>query len=1348
MLVSRYTLLYFIGLLSFFITGFRAGAQKISFDHLSVEQGLSQSSVLCITQDDKGFIWLGTRYGLNRFDGTHVVVYKNNPADSRSLSNNYINTLFFDLEGTLWVGTANGLDIFNAASNSFARIYLPGFNKDQQPEIYGLAEGKKEELWLGTSKGLFYCGNTATVRFIPAPQQEFPAEVKTKAIQKLFTDSKEGLWVATFKHLYHFSKTSDGYKTKEFKSDPADPSTLSDDVIQSIAEDKTGKIWIGTMNGLNCYDPVTGKFKSYRNQPSGNGLINNNVRSLVVDKSGKLWIGTQEGISIMNPVTRQIESLANNAEDEKSLSQNSVHSIFEDANGSIWIGTFFGGANVTHAITTSFTAWQHRNTKSSISNNVVSSIVADENNNLWIGTEGGGLNFYNRATGQFKTYKNEVGRQGSLNSNLVKTVFIDKDKNIWVGTHGGGLNLFNPKTQQFKYYLNNENRKHSEVEVLFEDSQHRFWVGNHSGLKVFERDGTNLSSIGYEDVLKNMDAKNISALAEDQHHNIWIGALEGLFLFRHTTKTIKPVSILNKTSPNINCILADTKGNVWIGLYNDGFAQYNNNDNTFTVYTTANGLPNNNVLGILEDDRNQLWLSTGNGLARFDPVAKTFQTYTTSDGLAGNEFNNNAFYKNRNGELFFGGMKGLTSFFPGKIERNTKASSLVFTGLKIFNTPVVINDEFKILHKDIGQTDHLRFSYQQNTFTIEFALLNFVRPDKNKYAYKLEGVHKDWTAINTPSATFTNLPAGNYTLQIKGVNNDGVLSQPVSMKITVSPPFWKTSWAYLLYALFVAAIVFLVVRFFYIRALLRRDKELHEIKLNFFTNISHEIRTHLTLIMAPIEKMQQENAHNNVLQHHLDNARKNASRLLKLVTELMDFRKAESHHLKLHIANHDLIAFLNDIYTSFEDVSLAKNIRASFVHDASAVNLYFDREQMEKVIYNLLTNAFKFTPPGGAIALHVESKGDKVKIHITDNGKGIAPQHLDKLFTNYFQVSDNKSQSSGYGIGLALSKTIVELHHGGLTVESTPATRNMEGSTCFTVTLLKGHEHFGTTELSQDITKNIATPENEKQTERVSNTAAEPEEKRYNILVTEDNDELRNLIKNCLRQYNVSECVNGVEGWEAATEEIPDLIISDVMMPEMDGFMLCQKLKTDERTSHIPVILLTAKSSQSDQVTGLDTGADLYLTKPFSTQVLELSVRNLLAAREKMRLKFSREFVLQPQNITINTVDEQFLTRLIGVIEEYMDHAEFNIELLSTKMMMSQSVLYKKIRALTDMSANDFAKMIRLKRAAQLLQQGQYSVFEVSVMVGFNDRKYFSKEFKKQFGKTPSEFIQSDEVSE
>jgi ligand-binding sensor domain-containing protein/signal transduction histidine kinase/DNA-binding response OmpR family regulator len=1318
--------------------GILVNGQKIAFDHLSVEKGLSQNSVFCMAQDDRGFMWFGTQYGLNRFDGYHILLYKNNPSDSNSLSHNYINSLLFDSQKTLWVGTDEGLNKLNAEKNSFQTIPLPD-GKNQKPPVNCIVEEKKGQLWVGTYRGLYFLENSATNRFIQASRLANLESFQSNIIKRLCKDSKGHLWIADEKALYRISKTNGKYSEKIFTSSADDPTSLSDNYIQAITEDRQGKIWVGTLKGLNCYDPATEKFTRFFYNSNGNSLINNNIRSLIVDRWGKLWIGTQEGINILDPVTKHWESYTNDADDEKSLSQNSIHSIFEDANGSVWVGTYFGGVNVTHQITTSFTAWLHSNTKASISNNVVSSVAADENNNLWIGTEGGGLNFYNRATGKFIIYKNTPGLNGSLNSNLIKKVFIDKDKNLWVGTHGGGLNCFDPARQQFSYYLYNENQKNSEIVALLEDSKGRFWVGCHTGLKVFKRDKTNLSSIGYETILKVLNSKNISALVEDHDQNIWIGTLEGLYVLDQATNTIRTVPVNKNISPNINCIFEDAKGNLWLGLYNEGLALYNKKEKNFTIYTSKNGLPNNNVLGILEDDNHQLWIGTGNGLARFDPATKTFQTYTISDGLAGNEFNNNAFYKSRNGELFFGGIKGLTSFFPDKIERNTKASPVVFTGLKIFNTPVTINDGYKILKKDISVTDQLTFPSRQNTFTIDFALLNFIRSDKNKYAYKLQGVQEDWTEINTPSATFTNLPAGNYILLIRGANNDGVWSGPLAMKITVLPPFWKTGWAYLLYALFAATILFFVTRFFYLRALLARDKELHEVKLNFFTNISHEIRTHLTLIMAPIEKMQRENAHNNVLLHHLNNARSNTNRLLKLVTELMDFRKAESNHLKLHIAKHNLIEFLNNIYTSFEDVSLAKNIRLSFVHDVTAAGLYFDKEQMEKVIYNLLTNAFKFTPEGGTIAFHAENKSGSVQIHITDNGKGIAPQYIGKLFSNYFQVNDNNSQNTGYGIGLALSKTIVELHKGTLTVKSNPATEKEEGYTRFTVTLLKGNKHFDEWEAenNNDRPEIVRNKEQETVIPFVSINATE--EKPYHILITEDNDEVRTLIKQTLHYYKLTECIDGVKGLQSATEQIPDLIISDVMMPEMDGFELCHKLKTDERTSHIPVILLTAKSSQTDHVNGLSTGADIYLTKPFSTQVLELSVKNLLAAREKMRQKFSKEFVLGPQNIVINTIDEQFLKKLISVIEEYMDHPEFGVELLSEKIAMSQSVLYKKVKALTDMSVNDFAKTIRLKKAAQLLQQ-KFTVFDVSVMTGFNDRKYFSKEFKKQFGKTPSEY--------
>jgi ligand-binding sensor domain-containing protein/signal transduction histidine kinase/DNA-binding response OmpR family regulator len=1322
-----------------------AKGQDISFNHLTIENGLSQNSVLAIAQDTRGFMWFGTRYGLNRYDGYRFVCYKNNPADTNSLSDNYINALLCDSKKNLWAGTDKGLNKYDPEKNHFSRIALYAGKRSVPYAVHCIMEDKNGTLWVGTTKGLCVASLSKNKDGSQAYTLKVLDGLHAANVVRIYKDAKDYIWLGTSNGLIRLKYGSGKTEKKLFIHDSSDPASLSDNYIMSITEDKMGNLWIATIKGLNLYNTQTQSFTRFLSTAfNGSGIVNNNVRVLVTDRTGKLWIGTQEGLSIMDPATKKITSYQYNAGDVNSLSQNSVHSIFEDANGSVWVGTFFGGVNVAYRYTTHFTAWQHSQTASSISNNVISSIVADEKDNLWIGTEGGGLNYFDKSTQKFTVYKNDLLNEGSLGSNLVKTVYIDTDNNLWVGTHGGGLNLFDPVRQTFHRFLYKENDsrvKQSEIAALLEDSEGKLWVGKHPGIEIFYRNETNLTPYEYNPVLKKLEDQNLSAIVEDSKKNIWIGTLNGLYIFQPSNGSLNSIEIKNKNfTTSINCIKEDSRGNIWIGLHYGGMAMYDAHQKEFVVYTTKDGLPNDNVLGILEDEYHNLWLSTSNGLAKFNPVNKNFQTYTSSDGLAGNEFNYNAFFKRSNGEIFFGGINGLTSFFPDRIERNENKAPLIFTGLKIFSNDVEINDRHRVLTQSISLTNKLIFHHNQNTFTLEFALLNFIKPGKNKYAYKLEGINTEWTEVTNPSATFTNLAEGHYVFLVKGANNDGVWTEPVRLQISVLPPFWKTWWAYLLYACFVALILFFVIRFFYVRALLLRDKELHRVKLNFFTNISHEIRTHLTLIMAPVEKMQKENNQNIVLSHQLKNIKDNANRLLKLVNELMDFRKAETNNLKLHVAGYDLISFLNSIYTSFEELSLTKNIRLSFVHDAKEILLFFDKEQLEKVIFNLLTNAFKFTHNGGSICLHVESKKDTVKIHVVDNGRGIAPAYFDKLFTNFFQVNDNSSQNTGYGIGLALSKTIIALHKGTLTVESIPQSEAQEQRTCFTVTLLKGNRHFENVQQPLQTGTNNNFPQKFQSAPAIS-SVIESEEKNFTVLISEDNSELRSLIKESLESYyNVIESEDGLQGWQIATEQIPDLIVSDVMMPEMDGFTLCEKLKTDERTSHIPVILLTAKTSQTDHVSGLTTGADVYLTKPFSTEVLELSVRNLLAAREKMRQKFSKEFVLQPQNIVINTVDEQFVKKLIQIIEDNMDNPEFGVDMLSVKIAMSQSVLYKKVKAITGMSVNDFSKSMRLKKAAQLLQQKTYTVYEVGYMVGFNDRKYFSKEFKKQFGKTPSEY--------
>jgi signal transduction histidine kinase/CheY-like chemotaxis protein/AraC-like DNA-binding protein/streptogramin lyase len=933
-------------------------------------------------------------------------------------------------------------------------------------------------------------------------------------------------------------------------------------------------------------------------------------------------------------------------------------------------------------------------------------------------------------------------------------VYIDKDQNIWCGTHGGGLNVFDRKQNKFKRFLYKENdvaSLRSEITSLVEDDNGRIWVASNSGLQLFQRKGTELTPLSLSTISGPSNGITATTFYKDVQGNVWIGAIPGLY--KVSGNSIQEIS----KDIYINSLQQDKQRNMWIALNYGGVAQYNNSTNQITYYTGIDGLSNRNVVGMLLDDSDNLWLSTDNGLIKFNPSKKAIQTYTVSDGLAGNEFNYNSYLKDSKGEFFFGGYNGISSFIPERIETNSYIAPVVFTGLRLFNNAVAINGEDKLLTENINGTERINFKYNQNVFSIEFALLNYIKSSKNKYAYKLEGFDKGWNEVNSTSATYTNLPSGTYTFSVKGANNDGVWSKPSSIQIKVLPPFWLTWWAYCIYVLAFVAIMFLIIRFFFLRELLKKEDELHHVKLNFFTNVSHEIRTHLTLIMAPVEKLLDKKEEDGFVHQQLTQVKSNANRLLKLVSELMDFRKAETNHLNLHIERHNLIPFLQDIYSSFQETSLAKRIQVSFIHDAEDVPVYFDKEQLEKVFFNLLANAFKFTPEGGRISLMVEQKDNKVNITVTDNGRGIAPEYLEKLFTNFFQVADHGLQNTGYGIGLALSKNIVELHKGTVSVESESTLNGKEGRTVFTVALLQGNRHFETNVSTETITA-IKPSEVESAAIDVPHLpiTETTTEKQFSILIAEDNPELRTLVKETFNdQYNVISCEDGLQGWNTAVDQIPDLIISDVMMPEMDGFTLCSKLKTDERTSHIPVILLTAKSSQNDQVSGLETGADIYITKPFSTKILELNVRNLLAAREKLRQKFSQQIIAAPETIPlaeapadtfVNSVDKEFLTRVIQLVDEHMDDPDFGVEKLARKVAMSPPILYKKIKAVSNMSVNEFVKSLRLKKAAQLLQKTDMTVYEVAYNVGYNDRKYFSREFKKQFGKTPSEYAgMSDE---
>lgn len=1039
----------FIIILLTHTASFDLWAQTPIFNRLNVEQGLSQNSVLAVTQDKKGFIWLGTRHGLNRYDGYNFKTYQNMPGNLSPSSNNYVLALLCDSKNGLWVKLVDGsLYQYNEIKDCFEIVA----NRSKNVLVNCIYEDRQQNIWVGDyNGGLSRLTHRGKKLFEPIAVPGL--DLRNSSIRCIYQSRNGLLWLGTTKGLIQLNIQNNEYHIYKHGSSAT---SLSGDYITSIVEDLQQNIWVATQdNGLNLFNAPAHTFTRLA-VTGGNkaGLVSNKIRKMICDKTGRLWIGTQDGISILDPADHSFLNCRHDPGNKESLSQNSVHSLFEDASGYIWAGTFWGGVNFTNTNRTPFVTWQNNQSPTSLSNDVVSGIAEDAQHNLWVGTEGGGLNYFNRVAHSFSVYKNNLEDSTSLGSNLVKTVYLDKDQNLWVGTHGGGLNVLAKGSKAFRRYFMASN-KESEIIALLEDTQKRFWVGGQMGLKLYTRDKTGLLPPTVDISLQAFHNKLVTSIFQDSGNNIWVGTNQGCFQLPNGGSQFKAYS-----KDYINCINQDGQGHIWVGLYYGGLAMYDEKNNRWIHYHTKDGLPNDNVAGILSESKDGLWVSTGNGLARFELGTKLFQNYTVSDGLAGNGFNTNSFFKDSKGEFFFGGYNGLTSFIPSTIEVNNHNAPIVLTGLKLFNDDVAIGGNDRLLKENISLLPQLTFRYNQNVFTIEYALLNYVKSDKNRYAYKLEGFDKEWNETSNTFATYTNLPSGSYTFCVKGANNDGIWGQPITIHLKVLPPFWLTWWAYCIYTLLLASILFFITRFFFLRALIRRENELHQVKLNFFTNISHEIRTHLTLIMAPVEKMLYIKDEQGLFRQQVEQIKSNSDRLLKLVSELMDFRKADTHHLKLQIGTYNLITFLQEILETYKELSSTKNIHVSFRHSTGHVPLHFDKEQLEKVFFNLLTNAFKFTPEGGHISMEVEETKENVIVKVRDNGNGIAPEYLKSLFVNYFQVADHGLQNTGYGIGLALTKNIIELHEGNVTVDSKQTTAERPGETCFTVTLPKGDTHF------------------------------------------------------------------------------------------------------------------------------------------------------------------------------------------------------------------------------------------------------------------------------------------------
>jgi len=1341
-------------------------AQQVpmQFNPINYDQGLSNSTVEAIAQDHRGFMWLGTRDGLNLYDGKQMTVFRKQKKKG-SISDNFIKFLYEDREHTLWIGTINGLNKYDPSTKTFTSfIHQPGNSTSiSGNRVNCILEDQQRNLWIATANGLNIL-DRKTGKFKRI--NDLSVNNTSAYISYIFQEKSGRIWVATQAGLSYY----DGVQ-KRFITSLPNPQLK----IKVIQQDNDGGLWLGTENsGLVLFDPVTYTYKTYRHKDADpSSLGNDQVLSLVVDNAGTVWVGTiNGGLNIFNKQTGSFIKYTYEPGKIAGLSQRTISSIFEDKQGNFWIGTHRGGVNLYNPEAKKFNVFREEPNGHGLSYNDVKCFEEDHKGQIWVGTDGGGLNLFNERNQTFKTYRNRINEPSSLSSDAVLDITEDQQHRIWIATWGGGLNLMNTASGTFTHYIHSDNDpaaiSSNYVQNIFEDSKHVLWVGTYfGGLNRFDPSTQKFTRITTSfDGETKLKGNNIVAINEDAAGNLWIGTDDGgLNRLNQQTQQFEHYFDREDRKPDIRVIFTDHQNRLWIGQ--SGLWLYDAKKNNFGIFTDKAGLGHNFIKGITEDQSGNLWVSTANGLVKLDPRTKKTNSYNTGDGLQAMEFEANAYMKTRSGKMFFGGINGFNTFRPEEIKNNKFVPPIYITGFQLFNQEVTIGGAGSPLQQDISMTGALKLNYLQSGISFTFAALNYLAPENNTYAYKLIGLDKTFNYTSSGNkAYYTNLSPGEYELLVIAANNDGVWNTAgTSIKITISPPWWLTWWAKLLLLCCIAGSVYVIVRHRHNLQLKRleeaKKEEVHQLQLEFFTNISHEFRTPLTLILGPLEKLQDSTTTPEVT-HAYQIIYRNAKRLMNLINELMDFRKAESGTLKLNVTPGNITVFLNEILDEFSIWAQQKNIRFTIENKMTeSRDLFFDRQIFEKILLNVINNAFKYTNDGGSIQISLFNEENQftpsyqnelkipgdykakcyVYVTVADSGIGISAESIAHLFQRYYRV---RSTHLGSGIGLAFVKTLTLLHKGFIKVYSernkgteimialpvdaedyTPDEHWLRDKTYLP-------EHFNL-ENYLSIDEGAATGNVEQQPIAV--------DAKY-ILLVEDNDELRTFIKDALsNHYTIIEANDGEEGLKMAKERFPNLIISDIMMPRMNGIELCRQIKNDDQTRHIPFILLSAKDALESKLEGVESGADFYFSKPVSINLLLLTLRNIFIQQDKLKERYTIANQADIKETVHSTKDKHFMQQLVTVIESELTNPSFDVDQLCLHLNMSRTKLYEMIKRLTGQSIIEFIRTIRLNKAVYIMTHEDVSISEVIFRVGIQTQSYFTKAFKKEFGKTPSQFL-------
>ena len=1422
-----YTLLLLLAL------GLNSVAQALEptvrFERLSIEHGLSQNTVTSILQDSRGFIWFGTRDGLNRYDGYEFKVFRHNSKQPDSISDNFIWSLFEDSSGVLWVGTGTGgLNRYNPLSESFSHFrHQPNVaNSLSHNGIRAIFEDSRGTLWVGTNAG-------GLNRFDHNNQ--------------------------TFTHLRH---------------QPNDPHSLSHDNVYSITEDNLGILWVGTENGLNRYNKTQQTFARFQHhQEIKNSLSNNRVRSVYQDSKGTLWVATDGGgLNQYNPTTQSFKHFKHDATNPQSISSDHVIDITQDSDGKLWLATWGGGISQYDINSNRFVHLRHNNANpNSISSDLIYSLFKDNKGLLWIGSSGGGVSLHNPQTTEFQHYQHNKSIPSSLSGNNVRSILKDKKGTLWVGTRSNGLNRYDHQQQGFAHYRHAHNNPNSlsdgPIYTLFEDSKGQIWIGTAKGLNRYDAVNDHFIRYQYKQHDTNSLTDNrIKAIAEDASGRLWIGTTNGLNRFDHHTGAFirykhqpklksslshnKVMSVyqdnnnvlwvgtlgggLNRydpatdgfvqyqhqqSNPNslshnwVFAIHQDQKGNLWVGT-SGGLNRFDADKKQFIRYTEEDGLANNTVFGILEDKQGLLWISSNKGLSTFDPNTASFKIYQAKDGLQSNEFSLGATHQSHDGEMFFGGIKGFNRFYAANLKQNHSVPNVVLNRFLLSNQDVPIrlqSTEFEqadkqdhfFLSKAINELDEIALTYKQRLVSFQFSALDFTDPMATRYAYRLKGWDDDWiyTDATRRFATYTKLDPGHYLFEVKASSRDGVWQQQSkNITITVLAPWWKTWQAYLLYTLTLLAAFYALYRY-RTQALQQRANKLEQKvvqrtatinqlmsqKQRMFANVSHEFKTPLTLILNPLESISLKQDQSE-FERKVSMMKRNGQRLLRMVDQLLELSKldttqAEQHH------NYSLAETLNRLLTSFQPLFDSKNLTLNH-QPFDDLLLFLTADSLEMIFNNLISNAIKYTPANGEITISVSHDGSEVTIAVQDSGIGISEENQQIVFNRFTRASENHGENiPGAGIGLALVKELVETNNGHIRLSS-----QVNGGSTFTVTLpLSKEQDIAVTQISGLSTASLIEIDNPNDSlSRQTKPADGVESTKPTLLLIDDNPDMLELLTDTLTaKYHLLTAHNGELGLLTAKEQLPDLVLSDVMMPGISGFEVLKQLKLDELTNHIPVVLLTAKGDVQSRIKGWAEKADEYLEKPFNGEELIIRLDNLLSVRALLRHRYQRAFTDEPQKAlvvetksdvksvksdrapkqnqtlekdnakestkesvkekakekarekaqekTLNSVNQVFFDNIHAVLEKHYHDEKLDVSFLASELAMSQRQLTRKTRSLLDFTPAESIRSFRLKKAVELLNQGTLPSV-VAHEVGFTSHSYFSQCFKAQYGCNPSSY--------